>query len=59
MDMLNALAHRLGCICPIQSAGDSVRLLGFGMFERKERTGRTGRNPKTREPVFKAASTIA
>lgn len=31
--------------------GDKVHLVGFGTFEVKERAARTGRNPKTKEPV--------
>ncbi|MCL2827707.1 MAG: HU family DNA-binding protein [Oscillospiraceae bacterium] len=43
--------------------GEKVQLVGFGVFEVKERAARTGRNPKTKEqinipasrvPVFKA-----
>ena len=43
--------------------GEKVQLVGFGTFEVKERSARTGRNPKTGEtikidavkyPVFKA-----
>ena len=36
--------------------GDKVHLVGFGTFEVKERAARTGRNPKTREPVDIPAS---
>lgn len=32
-------------------AEDKVQLVGFGSFEVKKRTARTGRNPKTNEPV--------
>ena len=44
-------------------SGEKVQLVGFGMFEVKERAARMGRNPKTKEeiqipasraPVFKA-----
>ncbi|KFN04655.1 HU family DNA-binding protein [Bacillus clarus] len=43
--------------------GESVQLIGFGTFEVRERSARTGRNPQTGEemhipggkvPVFKA-----
>ena len=43
--------------------GEKVQLVGFGVFEVKERAARTGRNPKSKEeiqipasraPVFKA-----
>lgn len=33
------------------TAGDKVQLVGFGSFEVKSRAARTGRNPKTKEPV--------
>ena len=36
--------------------GDKVHLVGFGTFEMKERAARTGRNPRTREPVDIPAS---
>ena len=32
-------------------AGDSVALLGFGTFVVKARAARTGRNPRTNEPI--------
>ena len=31
--------------------GDEVKLVGFGTFSRMARKSRTGRNPKTGEPV--------
>ena len=31
--------------------GDKVQLVGFGSFETKAREARTGRNPKTKEPI--------
>lgn len=31
--------------------GDKVQLVGFGSFETKQREARTGRNPKTKEPI--------
>ena len=36
--------------------GDTVSLIGFGTFSVKERAARTGRNPKTGEPIEIAAS---
>ena len=36
--------------------GDKVHLVGFGTFEVKERAARTGRNPRTMEPVNIPAS---
>ncbi|PGH82593.1 DNA-binding protein [Bacillus thuringiensis] len=32
--------------------GDSVQLIGFGTFEVRERSARTGRNPQTGEEMF-------
>lgn len=48
---LTAIAEALG-------AGDDVKLVGFGTFEVKVRKERTGRNPKTREPVQIPAAKI-
>lgn len=31
--------------------GDKVQFVGFGSFEGKKREARTGRNPKTKEPI--------
>ena len=38
------------------SAGGKVQLVGFGSFEVKNREARTGRNPKTNEPIDIPAS---
>ncbi len=38
--------------------GDSVSLVGFGVFSVKERAARTGRNPQTGEPIQIKAATI-
>lgn len=38
------------------SDGDSVTLIGFGTFTVRERAARTGRNPRTGDPInIKAA----
>ena len=37
-------------------SGDTVALLGFGTFVVKSRAARTGRNPRTNEPIEIAAS---
>ena len=39
-------------------SGDSVALLGFGTFAVKARAARTGRNPRTNEPIEIAASKV-
>lgn len=38
------------------ATGDKVTLVGFGSFAVSERAARTGRNPKTGEPIQIAAS---
>lgn len=47
--------------------GDSVQLIGFGTFEVRERSARTGRNPQTgkemlipggKAPAFKAGKSL-
>jgi DNA-binding protein HU-beta len=38
--------------------GEQVVLVGFGTFSVKERAARTGRNPRTGEPIQIAAATI-
>lgn len=38
--------------------GDKVQLVGFGAFEVKDRAERTGRNPKTKEPIKIPASKV-
>ncbi len=38
--------------------GDKVQLVGFGGFEVKKRAARTGRNPKTKEPIQIPASKV-
>ena len=38
--------------------GDKVQLVGFGTFEVKERTARTGKNPRTGEAVEIAAAKV-
>ncbi|MBV7433513.1 HU family DNA-binding protein [Cardiobacteriaceae bacterium TAE3-ERU3] len=37
--------------------GDKVTLIGFGTFETRERSARTGRNPQTGAEIQIAAST--
>jgi len=38
--------------------GDQVSLVGFGIFSVKERAARTGRNPRTKEPIQIAAAKV-
>jgi DNA-binding protein HU-beta len=37
---------------------DKVQLVGFGTFEVRERAARTGRNPKTGEPIEIASAKV-
>ena len=39
-------------------AGEKVQLVGFGMFDVKERAARIGRNPKTKEAIEIPASRV-
>ena len=47
-EALNAL---LDTVADTLASGDKVQLVGFGSFETKAREARTGRNPKTKEPI--------
>ncbi|MEH2029398.1 MAG: HU family DNA-binding protein [Nostoc sp.] len=38
--------------------GEKVTLIGFGSFERRERSEREGRNPKTNEPMTIPATKV-
>ena len=51
-----AVTAALDVISAALAEGDEVRLVGFGTFEVKKRAARTGRNPKTKEPVEIPAS---
>lgn len=37
---------------------EKVQLVGFGTFETRERSARTGRNPQTKEEITIAASIV-
>ena len=38
--------------------GEKIQLIGFGTFEVSERAAREGRNPRTKEVIKIAASTV-
>lgn len=40
------------------SQGEKVTLVGFGTFEARQRKARTGRNPKTNEPLHIPAKRV-
>ena len=46
-----AVNAALDAITAALQEGDKVQLVGFGSFEVKSRAARTGRNPKTKEPI--------
>lgn len=48
---LNAIADAL-------REGDKVQLVGFGSFEVRKRSARTGRNPRTKEPIEIPATNV-
>lgn len=41
------------------TSGERVTLVGFGTFEARQRKARTGRNPKTNEPLHIPAKRVA
>ena len=53
-----ALDAAIAAIGDALAKGESVQLVGFGTFSVKERAARTGRNPKTGEPLKIAASKV-
>ena len=60
-DLTKASASRavdgmLGAISNALSNGDQVSLVGFGTFLVRDRAARTGRNPRTGEPIQIAAA---
>lgn len=52
---LNALVET---ITEAMKSGDKVQLVGFGVFEVKERPARMGRNPRTKEQIEIPASKV-
>ena len=59
-----ALEAFVTCVQTALTSGDSVKLVGFGTFEARQRAERNGRNPQTglaitipakKAPVFKAS----
>jgi len=53
-----AVAALTETITEVLQKGDSISLPGFGTFEVRERSERTGRNPKTGEQLKIAASKV-
>ena len=55
-DSEKALGATIDAITEALESGDKVQLVGFGIFEVKNRAARTGRNPKTKEAIQIPAS---
>ena len=50
-DVETVLNGFLGEVTSALSTGSKVQLIGFGTFETRKRSGRTGRNPQTGKPL--------
>lgn len=57
-DAARAVTALTEIIADTLQKGDSLSLVGFGTFEVRERSARTGRNPKTGEELKIAASRV-
>jgi DNA-binding protein HU-beta len=66
-DVETVLNNFLGEVTDALSTGNKVQLVGFGTFETRQRSGRTGRNPQTGKeikipaanvPAFKAGNKL-
>ena len=55
-DCERALTATFETITSALEAGEKVQLVGFGVFDVKERAARIGRNPRTNEEIQIAAS---
>lgn len=53
-----ALSAVIESIVKAVAKGDTVTLVGFGTFKSAKRAARTGKNPKTGEPLKIAATTV-
>ncbi|WP_405105848.1 HU family DNA-binding protein [Paenibacillus sp. FSL K6-1217] len=57
-DVETVLNGVLGEITEALASGDKVQLIGFGTFETRKRSGRTGRNPQSGTPIEIPESTV-
>lgn len=66
-DVETVLNNFVGEVTDALSSGDKVQLIGFGTFETRKRSGRTGRNPQNGDtisipesvvPAFKAGNKL-
>ncbi len=58
-DAARALDATIGGITSALKQGDQVTVVGFGSFQVKERSARSGRNPQTGEVIQIKASKVA
>lgn len=56
-DAEKAVSAVLDTIVDTVASGDKVAVVGFGTFETRTRTARTGLNPRTKETIKIPAST--
>jgi DNA-binding protein HU-beta len=56
IEALFATDPRNGIIANALESGEKVQITGFGTFELRNRKARTGRNPRTGEPIDIPAS---
>jgi len=52
IEVLEIIDSTLNNICTALASGEKVRLVGFGIFEVRNRSGREGRNPQTGDKIF-------
>lgn len=57
-DSAAAVDAVFGAVADYLAAGEKVQLIGFGNFEVRERSARTGRNPQTGAEIKIAASKV-
>jgi DNA-binding protein HU-beta len=57
-DAERALDAVIDAITKTVAGGDKVTIAGFGTFEPRERSARTGRNPQTGQEIQIAATTV-
>ena len=57
-DTEKAVNALIDTITDTLKGGDKVQLVGFGVFEVKQRAARMGRNPKTKEQISIPASSV-
>jgi DNA-binding protein HU-beta len=58
VDAEKALKGIIESIEETLAKGEKVQLVGFGTFEPRQRAARVGRNPRTKEEIQIAATTV-